>query len=178
VDESSRSRHTTTLAKPHRTRDSPEDCPYEQAVSAFAARAADIGAGQAPTGILGGAVFLDGGNTGARITQNTFSNGHDDGIGIGGGPNDHALIYGNTISNNATDGIDTGDDNALRNSLIGSNTVTGNGEHGIRLTGTGNTGNFLTANSVTLNGVSNADNCDDPDPASNTWFANNAECVP
>ena len=53
---------------------------------------------------LGGALFLDGGNSHTQITGNTFQNGDDDGIGIGGPANDHVLIYGNTIKSNTLSG--------------------------------------------------------------------------
>ena len=124
---------------------------------------------------LGGAVFLDGGNSHTQITGNTFQTGDDDGIGIGGPPNDHVLIYGNTIKSNTTLGIDTNTD-GLVDSLISKNTVTSNGDGGIQLVNTGNDGNFITDNTVTLNN-SNADNCVDEGDG-NTWYNNNAECSP
>ena len=124
---------------------------------------------------LGGAVFLDGDNTHMQIIANTFQTGDDDGIAIGGPPNDHVLIYGNTIKNNTTLGIDTNTD-GLVDSLISKNTVTSNGDGGIQLLNTGNDGNFITDNAVTLNNT-NADNCVDEGDG-NTWYNNNAECAP
>ncbi len=66
-------------------------------------------------------MFLDGSNAFTQIIGNTFQNGDDDGIGIGGPANDHALIYGNTIKSNTTYGIDTNQD-GLVDSLISKNT--------------------------------------------------------
>jgi hypothetical protein len=135
------------------------------------------------TGILGGAVFLDGGNVDTQITGNTFNAGHDDGVGInadGGGANDHVLIYGNTVTGNATDGIDTGDDGALTHSSIGTNTVKTNGDRGIALFHNNNSQNFVTGNTVTGNGVATSDNCVDTNKVlfHNTWYSNGSDCKP
>jgi hypothetical protein len=136
------------------------------------------------TGALGGAVWLDGDNADAQITANSFTNGHDDGIGLGDGgsasPNDHVLIFGNTITGNASDGIDTSTSDALTHSEIGNNTVSTNGDHGIGLFHNDNTHNFVTGNTVSGNGVVTADNCVDTDKAlyHNTWFSNGASCKP
>jgi nitrous oxidase accessory protein NosD len=134
--------------------------------------------GNTVTGALGGAVFLDGGNYKAHITGNTFTAGHDDGIGIGDPANDHVLIYGNTLTSNASDGIDTGADNALTDSLIGTNTIKTNGDHGIAIYHTANDGNFITGNTSLSNGVTTDDNCVEEPGNDNTWYGNNTECNP
>jgi hypothetical protein len=138
--------------------------------------------GNTVTGALGGAVWLDGDNDDAQVTKNSFTNGHDDGIGLGGSSdsNDHVLIFGNTITGNATDGIDTSENAALTGSEIGNNTVKTNGDRGIALVNNNNANNFVTGNTVSGNGVDANDNCVDTDKVTynNTWFSNGTDCTP
>jgi hypothetical protein len=140
--------------------------------------------GNITTGILGGAVWLDGGNDNAQVTANTFANGHDDGIAFGdngvGNTNDHVLVFGNRVTGNATDGIDTRTDGALAGSSIANNIVQTNGINGIALIHDTNEFNFVTGNTVSGNGTDPSDNCVDTDKATyhNTWFSNGADCKP
>lgn len=134
------------------------------------------------TGALGGALWFDGENEDAQITGNSFTNGHAEGIALGGAgdSNDHVLIFGNTITGNATDGIGTTGDAALTGSEIGNNTVKTNGDHGIALAHNNNTANFVTGNTISGNGVDTSDNCVDTDKVTyrNTWFSNGTACTP
>jgi hypothetical protein len=135
------------------------------------------------TGIVGDALFFDGGNTDSQLTSNSFTAGLDGGLRFledSNGPNEHLLVTGNTFSTNDSDGIGTGDDGALTSSVLGSNKVQSNGEHGINLANAGNSLNFITGNTISGNGLSTANNCFDTNKVTyrNTWVNNGSDCKP
>ena len=135
------------------------------------------------TGIIGDALFFDGGNTDSQVTSNSFTAGLDGGLRFledSNGPNEHLLVTGNTFSTNDSDGIGTGDDGALTSSVLGGNKVQTNGEHGINLANAGNSLNFITGNTISGNGLSTANNCFDTNKVTyrNTWVSNGSDCKP